>query len=45
LISIVSNFKAIAQAQGNAAKILEDGKARAKGTLRLAESWRDVLLL
>jgi len=41
LISIVSNFKAIAQAQGNAAKILEDGKARAEGTLRLAESWRD----
>ena len=41
MISIVSNFKAIAQAQGNAAKILEDGKARAEGTLRLAESWRD----
>jgi len=33
--------QAIAQAQGNAAKILEDGKARAEGTLRLAESWRD----
>ncbi|MCY7390610.1 MAG: flotillin family protein, partial [Leptolyngbyaceae cyanobacterium CAN_BIN12] len=32
--------QAIAQAQGNAAKILEDGKARAEGTLRLAESWR-----
>ena len=41
MISIVFDFKAIAQAQGNAAKILEDGKARAEGTLRLAESWRD----
>lgn len=32
--------QAIAQAQGNAAQIIEDGKARAEGTLRLAESWR-----
>ncbi|EKQ69697.1 hypothetical protein OsccyDRAFT_2338 [Leptolyngbyaceae cyanobacterium JSC-12] len=32
--------QAIAQAQGNAAKIIEDGRARADGTLRLAESWR-----
>ncbi|MDX2228665.1 MAG: SPFH domain-containing protein [Leptolyngbyaceae cyanobacterium bins.349] len=32
--------QAIAQAQGNAAKIIEDGKARAEGTLQLAESWR-----
>lgn len=32
--------QAIARAQGAAAQILEDGKARAEGTLRLAESWR-----
>lgn len=32
--------QAISQAKGNAAQILEDGKARAEGTLRLAESWR-----
>jgi flotillin len=32
--------QAIAQAQGNAAKIIEDGKARAEGTQKLAESWR-----
>jgi flotillin len=44
--------QAIAQAQGNAARIIEDGKARAEGTLRLAESWqaagphaRDIYLL
>jgi flotillin len=44
--------QAIAQAQGNAARIIEDGKARAEGTLRLAESWqsaganaRDIFLL
>lgn len=44
--------QAIAQAQGNAAHIIEDGKARAEGTLRLAESWqaagpnaRDIYLL
>jgi flotillin len=44
--------QAIAMAQGNAAQILEDGKARAEGTLRLAQSWqkagpnaRDIFLL
>jgi flotillin len=44
--------KAISQAQGAAASIVEDGKARAEGTLRLAESWksagssaRDIFLL
>ncbi len=44
--------QAIAQAQGNAASIIEDGKAKAEGTLRLAESWkaagsnaRDIYLL
>jgi flotillin len=44
--------QAIAQAQGNAASIIEDGKARAEGTLRLATSWksagpnaRDIFLL
>ncbi|MEO1146984.1 MAG: SPFH domain-containing protein, partial [Cyanobacteria bacterium J06638_22] len=44
--------KAISQAQGAAARIVEDGKARAEGTLRLAESWksagssaRDIFLL
>jgi len=44
--------RAIAQAKGNASTILEDGKAQAEGTLRLAESWvaagdsaRDIFLL
>jgi len=44
--------EAIAHAQGEAARIIEDGKARAEGTLRLAESWkaagdsaRDIFLL
>lgn len=44
--------QAIARAQGAAARIVEDGKARAEGTLRLAESWksagnsaRDIFLL
>lgn len=44
--------QAIARAQGNASRIIEDGKARAEGTLRLAESWktagtnaRDIFLL
>lgn len=44
--------RAIAQAQGNASVILEEGKAQAEGTLRLAESWvaagdsaRDIFLL
>jgi len=44
--------RAIAQAKGNAAQILEEGKAQAEGTLRLAESWvaagdsaRDIFLL
>lgn len=44
--------RAIAQAKGNAATILEGGKAQAEGTLRLAESWvaagdsaRDIFLL
>ena len=44
--------RAIAQAQGNAATILEEGKAQAEGTLKLAESWasagdsaRDIFLL
>lgn len=44
--------RAIAQAKGNASTILEEGKAQAEGTLRLAESWvaagdsaRDIFLL
>ncbi|MGB7088176.1 MAG: SPFH domain-containing protein [Phormidesmis sp.] len=44
--------RAIAEAKGNAATILEEGKAQAEGTLRLAESWvaagdsaRDIFLL
>lgn len=44
--------RAIAQARGNASIILEEGKAQAEGTLRLAESWvaagdsaRDIFLL
>ena len=44
--------RAIAQAQGNASTILEEGKAQAEGTKRLAESWvtagesaRDIFLL
>lgn len=44
--------QSIARAQGDAARIIEDGKARAEGTLRLAESWksagsnaRDIFLL
>jgi flotillin len=44
--------RAIAQAKGNAATILEEGKAQVEGTLRLAESWvaagdnaRDIFLL
>lgn len=44
--------QAIAEAQGDAAQIIEDGKARAEGTMRLAESWksagshaRDIFLL
>ena len=32
--------KAIAKAQGDAASIIEDGKAQAEGTQRLAESWK-----
>lgn len=32
--------RAIAEARGNAARIIEDGKAQAMGTKRLAESWR-----
>ncbi|MBZ8183252.1 flotillin family protein [Oscillatoria salina] len=32
--------RAIAQAKGNAAIIIEDGKAQAEGTRRLAESWK-----
>lgn len=32
--------QAIARAKGNAAPIIEDGKARAMGTKRLAESWQ-----
>ncbi len=32
--------RAIAQAQGNAASIIEDGKAQAEGTRQLAESWK-----
>ncbi|MBD2774365.1 flotillin family protein [Iningainema tapete] len=32
--------KAIALAKGDAAKIVEDGKAQAAGTQRLAESWK-----
>jgi flotillin len=34
--------QAIAQAKGNAASIIEDGKAQAEGTKRLAESWKAV---
>ncbi len=44
--------QAIARAEGNAARIIEEGKARAEGTQRLAESWktaganaRDIFLL
>ena len=44
--------RAIAQAKGNASQILEEGKAQAEGTMRLAESWvaagdsaRDIFLL
>ncbi|MEL6778174.1 MAG: SPFH domain-containing protein [Cyanobacteria bacterium J06597_16] len=44
--------RAIAQAKGDASIILEEGKAQAEGTLRLAESWvaagdsaRDIFLL
>ncbi|MGB7416703.1 MAG: SPFH domain-containing protein [Thermosynechococcaceae cyanobacterium] len=44
--------RAIAQARGNASQIIEDGKAQAEGTQRLAESWqtagsaaRDIFLL
>ncbi|NJM97929.1 MAG: flotillin family protein [Phormidesmis sp. RL_2_1] len=44
--------RAIAEAKGNAATILEEGKAQAEGTLKLAESWvaagesaRDIFLL
>jgi len=44
--------QSIARAQGDAASIIENGKARAEGTLRLAESWksagsnaRDIFLL
>ncbi|EAW38441.1 flotillin family protein [Lyngbya sp. PCC 8106] len=32
--------RAIARAKGDAAQIIEDGKARAEGTQRLAESWK-----
>lgn len=32
--------QAIAEAQGNAASIIEDGKAQAEGAKRLAESWK-----
>ena len=32
--------QAIAKAQGDAASIIEDGKAQAEGTQRLAESWQ-----
>lgn len=32
--------QAIAKAQGDAASIVEDGKAQAEGTQRLAESWK-----
>ncbi|MGB3691917.1 MAG: SPFH domain-containing protein [Spirulinaceae cyanobacterium] len=32
--------RAIAQARGKAASIIEDGKAQAEGTKRLAESWQ-----
>lgn len=32
--------KAIAKAKGDAASIIEDGKAQAEGTQRLAESWK-----
>lgn len=32
--------RAIAQAQGDAASIIEDGKAQAEGTRQLAESWK-----
>lgn len=32
--------RAISEARGNAAQIVEDGKAKAEGTLRLTESWK-----
>ncbi|HBY76188.1 MAG TPA: flotillin family protein [Cyanobacteria bacterium UBA11148] len=32
--------KAIAKARGDAARIVEDGKSQAEGTLRLAQSWQ-----
>jgi len=32
--------QAISQAKGNAAQIIEQGKAQAEGTMRLAESWK-----
>lgn len=32
--------QAIARAQGNASHIIEEGKARAEGTMRMAEAWR-----
>lgn len=32
--------RAIAKARGDAARIVEDGKAQAEGTVRLAESWK-----
>ncbi|MCA1994563.1 MAG: flotillin family protein [Coleofasciculus sp. S288] len=32
--------RAIAEARGDAARIVEDGKAQVEGTLRLAESWK-----
>jgi flotillin len=32
--------RAIARAKGDAARIIEEGKARAEGTQRLAESWK-----
>ncbi|NEO30305.1 MAG: flotillin family protein [Symploca sp. SIO3C6] len=32
--------RAISKAKGNAAQIVEDGKAQAEGTLRLTESWK-----
>ncbi|MEL6137792.1 MAG: flotillin family protein, partial [Cyanobacteria bacterium J06628_6] len=44
--------RAIAEAKGNAARIVEDGKAQAEGTQKLAKSWqaagdsaRDIFLL
>ncbi len=32
--------QAISKAKGDASRIIEDGKARAEGTLRLAQSWK-----